>query len=966
MKSLKKTLVLLVVLSMILSAVSPVFAFNDVIDEDYAEQANKMAAFGVFTGDANGNFNAEENITRAEMAVVIGRLMGLTTNEANANQYYASNFSDVAAGEWYTGWVNLVAGRGIISGFPDGTFRPNEKVTQAQAVTMIVKALGWGVVVDQTGTWPANYITKASELRLFKDAVDTNSELVTRGNVAIYCYNALTAKTWDVVESTDGSLTSSSKGETILAKYFSDFVNKDGDMKLVENAKVTATPVNDNTIGSNQIVLTEDGETEYEAASSTETLATFLDAEKAGKNKEEKTYKKSANDIVAYIPEEVCNNIATLNGKYVDVIFGKNNIVAYIAVTDDAQSGLLVTAWDKSKGEIELDGTTYEVNTNAEVVLFGTYVIPTSTTYNAIRAIDDIFVKNLKMSNLNKRFDRTVEANIVLNEDEEITRIDFVASEDFGSGSVALTLNKKSVNVGLQEAIVKKISNGRVYTIGGNSVINAAKLEDLEDADVRVIKNNEIVSVDDIDVGNVLTLVLEVDTTKTIKTIYVSDEIVTGEVEKVKNTTITVDGTVYNTVNAIIGDLNGEIEDAKGSVDVTEYYEEDVTLYLNFLGEVSAIVAESEATSATVGMIVSTPSPKVDDDDIDYFRIKILTSDNVKKSYKVYMDDEDDEFPTEFKNLHEGDLVVFSADADKVITLDEDETKKEEMGIALVKKDDKFKADGADLEVIDLSGYTADYDKQTVKVGEKTYRFNSSSILYNKHSDKLEIASRWASVCDKDNNAVFSSNDLVVLDGTRVKYCLFNTDTYKSEEAKYAVLVDIDYTRNEDDDKVYIATLYLDDEEVKYELNKGVSRKDLTEGDFVNYTVSDDEITAMSTVVSVFDIKGKDVDADISGLISGAQDLPTSDVIKARFEVDEVDDGYIYYVDDVAKDGTNNYDAVKELVVDEDGYVIYDLRDNSWEMFEGKLEDIEGLYVVGFCTDSSSANTDVDILVIFE
>ena len=160
MKSLKKTLVLLVVLSMILSAVSPVFAFNDVIDEDYAEQANKMAAFGVFTGDANGNFNAEENITRAEMAVVIGRLMGLTTNEANANQNYASNFSDVAAGEWYTGWVNLVAGRGIISGFPDGTFRPNEKVTQAQAVTMIVKALGWGVVVDQTGTWPANYITK--------------------------------------------------------------------------------------------------------------------------------------------------------------------------------------------------------------------------------------------------------------------------------------------------------------------------------------------------------------------------------------------------------------------------------------------------------------------------------------------------------------------------------------------------------------------------------------------------------------------------------------------------------------------------------------------------------------------------------------------------------------------------------------------------------------------------------------
>ena len=70
MKSLKKTLVLLVVLSMILSAVSPVFAFSDVVAEEYAEQANKMAAFGVFAGDAEGNFNAEAEITRRSMGWV--------------------------------------------------------------------------------------------------------------------------------------------------------------------------------------------------------------------------------------------------------------------------------------------------------------------------------------------------------------------------------------------------------------------------------------------------------------------------------------------------------------------------------------------------------------------------------------------------------------------------------------------------------------------------------------------------------------------------------------------------------------------------------------------------------------------------------------------------------------------------------------------------------------------------------
>jgi hypothetical protein len=227
------------------------------IPEEYKEAVKDLVSLGIMTGNAYGLINPEGNITRAEMTVLIGRLIGITTNEANANQGYTSNFSDVAAGEWYTGWVNLVAGKGIISGFPDGTFRPNEKVTQAQAVTMIVKALGWGVVVDQSGTWPANYITKAAELRLFKNAVETNNELVTRGNVAIYCYNALTAKTWDVTESTDGSLTSSSKGtETILAKYFSDFVNEAGDMKLVEGATVEVSGAVSTAVGANQVILT--------------------------------------------------------------------------------------------------------------------------------------------------------------------------------------------------------------------------------------------------------------------------------------------------------------------------------------------------------------------------------------------------------------------------------------------------------------------------------------------------------------------------------------------------------------------------------------------------------------------------------------------------------------------------------------------------------------------------------------
>ena len=123
-------------------------------------------------------------------------------------------------------------------------------------------------------------------------------------------------------------------------------------MKLVENAKVIATPVNNNTIGTQQVILAEvANETEYESGSD---IAAFIDIEKPGKNKETKTYEGTNNSIVAYVLESAYTDLASLQGKYVDVIFGKNNEVAYIAVTDDAENGLFVTAWDYSEKEIEL------------------------------------------------------------------------------------------------------------------------------------------------------------------------------------------------------------------------------------------------------------------------------------------------------------------------------------------------------------------------------------------------------------------------------------------------------------------------------------------------------------------------------------------------------------------------------------------------------------------------------------
>ena len=55
-------------------------------------------------------------------------------------QAQTASFSDVSSGYWASGFIQALASRGVLSGFPDGSFRPNEPVTRAQYAAMIRQA----------------------------------------------------------------------------------------------------------------------------------------------------------------------------------------------------------------------------------------------------------------------------------------------------------------------------------------------------------------------------------------------------------------------------------------------------------------------------------------------------------------------------------------------------------------------------------------------------------------------------------------------------------------------------------------------------------------------------------------------------------------------------------------------------------------------------------------------------------
>lgn len=155
---LKRILAVALAAAMILGLAGVAFAaspFPDTAGIEEEETIALLKTLGLVKGDDLGYFNPEDTITRAEFCAMIVRALGL---EAAAG-YLATPtiFPDVTAAQaWAYGYINVATTRGIIKGYTDGTFRPQGPVTQAEALTMVMRALGYKDSLP--GDWPLDYI----------------------------------------------------------------------------------------------------------------------------------------------------------------------------------------------------------------------------------------------------------------------------------------------------------------------------------------------------------------------------------------------------------------------------------------------------------------------------------------------------------------------------------------------------------------------------------------------------------------------------------------------------------------------------------------------------------------------------------------------------------------------------------------------------------------------------------------
>ena len=204
LKRLFSSLILCVcILTMALPA-SAASSFSDIHDSSTAVNADVLRLMGVVSGSGSNQFSPPSNLTRAEFCVMAVNIMG--RGDQVPIHTTRTIFRDVTARHWARGYVNLAAsitvgggnedqaGSRLISGTGTGHFNPDSPITYAQAVTILMRILGY--TDQQTGAvWPAGYLNLAHSLALTRGVSAGANTPITRAQAAQLFVNLLSAKT---------------------------------------------------------------------------------------------------------------------------------------------------------------------------------------------------------------------------------------------------------------------------------------------------------------------------------------------------------------------------------------------------------------------------------------------------------------------------------------------------------------------------------------------------------------------------------------------------------------------------------------------------------------------------------------------------------------------------------------------------------------------------------------------------
>ena len=189
MKNLKKVLAMVLAFACTFSMFAGAKVFEDVpAGSDYSEAITMLSDLGIIQGKDDGKYHPEDTITRAEACAMIARLM---TGDPNVSQYVgAQSFTDVAKGSWKDSAIGYCYINGIVIGVGNNKFEPDRAITDAEFITMVVRAMGYETA-DMKQNYPFSYMSNAQAIGLLDGTNMVASTDALRGEDAQVIYNAL-------------------------------------------------------------------------------------------------------------------------------------------------------------------------------------------------------------------------------------------------------------------------------------------------------------------------------------------------------------------------------------------------------------------------------------------------------------------------------------------------------------------------------------------------------------------------------------------------------------------------------------------------------------------------------------------------------------------------------------------------------------------------------------------------------
>ncbi len=243
-KIMKRFAAALLTLCMLILSV-PAASAAETDDQAAPESAFELlSALGVISAEEEHAYADE--ITRGDFARMVMELAGFKSNGAYTGKQV---FSDVPPSDKNAAYIMAARDAGYINGEPGGTFFPNNTITAAEAVKLVVSVLGYGPYAEQTGGYPTGYIKIANRMNLPKGLNVSDDTPMTWGDTLILFENSVNADILDIVETGGYVRMQSTPGKTLLTERFSVYRTE----AVIDANEYTALMAPDSDLGENTI-----------------------------------------------------------------------------------------------------------------------------------------------------------------------------------------------------------------------------------------------------------------------------------------------------------------------------------------------------------------------------------------------------------------------------------------------------------------------------------------------------------------------------------------------------------------------------------------------------------------------------------------------------------------------------------------------------------------------------------------